>query len=455
VILPGEDVDAVVRTLESVVAAAPKAPVHLARTGMPALDAVTDLLAGAGISIVDIPATDGLPAVQETLDATFGSDPWFHLFAGETIDRHDGAALGQGSQLRSEQRHRWLAQSTILSDPRVRRAGAPIEQRRTIVLPPLWVGGNWRYCLLADTRGTFAALCEVYEDVCLLAELGELDGAFQRAELAWRGATGPERLQLTRASTMLATVMGITGGALQAAAEWFALEPVSYAAIAFIRLASGHVPFGLLERLAETVPEDGPITYDHDRLMESYESVLEIKSRLARLRVITTARHDLLLRTIESGLGTDADVGGAFETAGLLGVDPAVVVRKLVTRFDADPPVTIGDCISANLEAAFLADTVVALLEVFGPGPLVDRVVDRLLNLRDLDLAFALDDVGCDQLDHWRRVASLDWLDAGRRAVALERVGSSVEQLDPVLTLGGPRQTGSNSTDALVPGGDW
>jgi hypothetical protein len=428
VILPADDLQATVDTLESLAAALPDAPVHIARTGVPALDSVTDLLAGAGLSVVDVPAMAGLDGIVEALDRHFGTRPWCYLFGGEVFDGDEAAALAQGLQLRGEPLHRWLGDDSPLGRPRVRAAGRPRPAEQAILLSPFRPTGSWTYCLTRTTRSIFETYDQVYDDVCLLTNLGQYDAAFQRAALSWRLADGPARLHLVRALTVLSMFLSTEGSALEATAEWFALEPEPYVAIAYVRTGMGRISCELLERMLSMIPEGMGVTYAGGALNEPFEHIMVLRAHLARLRFSLTKERELLMRLAATGQAMAPDIGRLITITSLLSLPADEVVRALLPHYRPAPSLMFGDSINHDLDIDFLARLFGSLHEHYGRAAWVDRVVRRVLMIRDCDAALAFDEAGVDHFDHWQMIATQDWLTPAKRELAKQKLFERAER---------------------------
>jgi len=282
VILPDEDLESLALTLESLAEVLPKASIHVVRPGILGADPIADLVAGAGLRTIDASATDGFDRLLAQLDRRFGQQRYCWLFAGEVIAARHAALLSTNGQLAMVPPFNWLERSSPLAARRVRVDGQPLRSSRCAELDAFLPTASWRACFLHRVHAAIASYDEIYDDVCLLTHLGELDAAYQRAEQSWFPAEGEVKLRLARAATMLAQIIGVSTTSIPACAYWFSVEPEPFVAMTYIRVATSSVPFALLDRLFSMLPSFGPVVYRDGLVVESYEQVLTLRNAVER-----------------------------------------------------------------------------------------------------------------------------------------------------------------------------
>lgn len=419
VILPSEQLDDLAVTLESVARAIPDARIHVARPGVPALDAIADMVAGAGLQTIPVPSLEGFDAVLTALDRHFGTAAYCWVFAGEQLAPAHATALSTAGQLATPSQFPWLERPSPLSAPRVRAAGAPRVGTCDAVLPHWTPRGSWRICLLAGARAVFSSYDEMYEDVCLLVHLGELDAAFQRAELFWGAAMADGdaavSLQLARAAVMLGLMQGVRASSVRACAHWFSLEPDPWVAMVYVRVAESSVPFAVIEGLLDLLPDFTHVSYRNGLVIEPVEAVLELRSTVAVARHRAKGHLDGVIRLLRAGLASPGEAAAALSLAFLLGVDPHTVVDAM--------PETMGSPIFASgvnvdLDVDHVAATLAALIAHTDGAAWVAQLAERFVLTRNMDAGHALDRAGVHCIPHWSRLASVAWLTHEMRAQA-------------------------------------
>lgn len=376
VLLVDDDVAELAATLECVTRELPQALVHLVRPGVPAVDALVDQLAGAGLSVIDVPIAGGLPGVLQTVGAALGERRWCYLFGGEQLPAGAGPALRSGAQLTADVAFAWLGSTPAWCGSRVHVHGdvASSNGHDAVQLPAPAIGGTWSMVISRTVRTAFGSFDELIEDISTLAHLDEFDAAYQRAELSWRRADGEHEIVLVRAATLLADLLDLGPASLAAAARWLHLEPEPFVALAYARAAAGAVPFDLLDRLLSRVPR-GEVTYHDGTVGMSTEATTRLRHHIERHRSFATTAFESGLRAFGTPDGGPAEAG-TFGSALLLGKDPADVVRRL-----PDDPDLGTRCLlrlRIDLDPRFVEPMLAAMIERFGPHPEIENFRERV-----------------------------------------------------------------------------
>lgn len=418
VIFPGEHLEQLATTLESVAGLLPTAGIHVVRPGLPAVDAVAHMVAGAGLRIVDVRGQDGFGAVLDALDGHFGSKPFCWLFAGEVIDRSQASVLSRGGQIAGESLLPWLESPSPLTAPRVRAHGQCVRSPSRSTLAAFRPGASWRAIILRDVRAEFTTWAQVYADVCTLAHMGELDAAYQRAELSWKSADGDDSLRLVRAAVMLAWIQGCTTSTIPACSHWFSLEPVPFVALMYVRIACGAVPFALIDRSVAMLPTYGSVEYRDGLLSERAEVVMATILAVERERQEASLRQQAITRLLQAGQATPNETAIALGLACLRGLAPETVIDSMA---DGEQDPTFGDCVNVNLEVNYVGRIIAALDARFRGQWWLNHLVERFVITRNLDAAITLDDAGVVGYDHWSMLGAVGWMPADLRGKALVR----------------------------------
>ena len=431
VILPADNLDALAVTLGSVAAVLPKADIHIARPGVPSLDAVADMVASAGLQVIDTPSECGFDAVLAALDARFDRRPYCWLFAGEELRPDHARLLDSVGQLAQPEQLAWLEHPSPMSAGRVRAAGVELRSSRRGQLGWFLPCASWRATFLTAVRAAFASYTQVYEDVCLLVHMSELDAAFQRAELSWKAAEEigdlDSSLRLARASVMLASMLGISTTSISACAQWFRLEPEPFVALMYVRVAESAIPFSLIDGLLALVPTFGPVVYGAGLHVEPVENVVAVRTAVAQHRQSATLRLDAALRLIRAAHATPGEIGNALTLSFALGTPPTKVIDALPAG-DQNP--MLGDCINVNLDVAFVATCLSRMHDRFAGQFWLDQLVQRFVLTRNVDAALALDGVGLHAYRHWSMLANVSWMpdDVRSRSLVLAVVHGELDR---------------------------
>jgi hypothetical protein len=418
VILPDEDMETLALTLESLAEVMPKASIHVVRPCILGADPIAELVGRAGLQVIDASADDGFDRLLVRLDRRFGTQRWCWLFAGEVLSPHHANTLLHGGQLAMDPPFAWLQLPSPLAAPRVRAGGQPLRVSRCAELAPFLPTPSWRDCFLRGVRAAISSYEEIYEDVCLLTHLGELDAAYQRAEQSWGPAEGDVKMHLARAATMLAQMLGVSATSIPACAHWFSVEPEPFVAMTYIRAASGSVPFSLIDRLLSIIPTFGPVIYRDSLAFEPYENVLTLRHAIERERLSAKARRDSVVRMVRVGAATAGEIGHALSLSFLLDDAPAKLIAALP---DGEQDAMLGDCVNVNLDAEYIAASIGAFASRFRGQAWLSQLVQRFVLSRNVEATLALDACGVVGFDHWTMLGTAVWMPSEVRAKALVR----------------------------------
>lgn len=380
VVLADDDLARFAETLEHVARELPHAAIAVARPGLPAVDEMAERLAAAGIGSIDVPIADGLPGVLDALGSTFAGASWCYLFAGERLPDGAGEAIGAGAAIVGTPRFAWLPTPQWCGPRRFHGATAVEAGDRSIVaVPDSPIDPTWSMIMTRAVHCRFASFEELLDDIGVLAQLGELDAAYQRAELSWRDASGVHQVQLVRATTLLADLLDLGPAPLRAAARWFSLEPEPFTAFAYARAAAGTIPHTTIERVLAQVPT-APVDYHDGTVGVPLEAVVRLRHNVEHHYLFATTAFESGLRGLDDAEGSAASVAAgaaAAVSAGyFIGRDVDTVVRRLPA--DAEAALAFLPLVRPDIESGYAAALVRSLRARYGRHPRIDAFERRV-----------------------------------------------------------------------------